>query len=118
MHAVAPKCRGSARTHTIRLLVCEAAAIKSTQPHGAPLTVALALAGDYAQGRSDLRPGAVAVMVALALALALALPTSPVRPPGPPSVYVAHPDFAPAVAEPDTLDPAAADVTQRAAGFD
>ena len=57
-------------------------------------------------------------MVALALALALALPTSPVRPPGPPAVYVAHPDFAPAVAEPDTLDPAAADVTQRAAGFD
>ena len=54
----------------------------------------------------------------VALALALALPTSPVGPPRPPAVYVAHPDFAPAVAEPDTLDPAAADVTQRAAGFD
>ena len=91
---------------------------KSTQPHGAPLTVALALAGDYTQGRSDLRPGAVAVAPMVALALALALPTSPVGPPRPPAVYVAHPDFAPAVAEPGALDPAAADVTRRAAGFD
>ena len=68
LHAVAPKYRGSARTHTQSgFWFAKPRPSKSTQPHGAPLTVALALAGDYAQGRSDLRP----------VALAFALPTTP-----------------------------------------